>query len=197
MNGFKKGFFHHKGKTVRVLKHNVHGWLTVAVDKNGNPIEDAVTLTKEAWKEMMGPVHIRSESTVQPTVAMTEKKDETTGATGTITWKAPESMSDLDIAFGARAKDIPSEAEIPSEFFKHSNPFSELARALFFKGSKEVPSWQTREGIDRTQALGHVKAVLGSFEPSHERKMAAVGWMLYSWFIPESLGITSKQLAIK
>jgi len=39
-----------------------------------------------------------------------------------------------------------------------------------------------KDGVDVKKAMRALKAALGSFEPKHEHKMAAVGYMLSQWF---------------
>jgi hypothetical protein len=104
-------------------------------------------------------------------------------------WK-PRPATSADLAFGpSKISDfLPSMKEIPERFKRHYDPFVELASKIFFLGGS-VQSWQTKPGIDKAQALNHFRAVLGSFEPKHEHKAAGCGYMLASWFEPESLGI--------
>ena len=75
---------------------------------------------------------------------------------------------------------IPKMEDLPEEFRKNHrhNEFCDKAASLFYNGGK-AGSW--KEGIDGPTAAQHLQAVLGSYEPQHQHKMAAAGWLLSLW----------------
>lgn len=90
-------------------------------------------------------------------------------------------VTGFDLAFGptnvrdfmpllSETKDYPRKAEC-----------EEMAQRVFFEGA-DSSSWVAREGVDKGAALAHFAAVLRSFEPKHEHKIAACGYMLSQWF---------------
>lgn len=96
-------------------------------------------------------------------------------------------VSRLDAVFGGGAMQIlPPWTEIPEEFRQgwdsDRNQWCRLARDWFFFGLKN-DSWTPREGVDPKKALLAVACCLSSFEPSHEHKIAGVGYLLSQWFV--------------
>ncbi len=106
-------------------------------------------------------------------------------------------IPDLDgpsVVFGD-IKHMPAYSTLPAEFQDyHYNPHCEAVHAWFFGGAArdgdaitfdkhgEVLRYVPREGVDANKALRAIKAVLGSFSPKHEHKIAACGYMLDQWF---------------
>lgn len=90
----------------------------------------------------------------------------------------PQKVMDVEIAFPANVLHLmPKWEEIP-ETYKNGSKTN--ARNLFYKGGKI--SWEAREGIDSVVALRHLKCIMGSFQPKHEHKMAAVDYLIDLWF---------------
>jgi len=100
----------------------------------------------------------------------------------------PKPVSDLDVMMGATsvAEILPAAAEF-QPFYK--SKFADVVTGLFFNGGS-TREWEAKDGVDRDQALRHFKAVLKSFTPSHEVKIAACAFMLSEWFVEESLWTT-------
>ena len=73
---------------------------------------------------------------------------------------------------------LPPMSEIPEEFREHRGAWCVIAMRLFFSGGR-FP--HVKPGIDADQAERHLMAVLGSFDPKHEHKEAAAGWLLSMW----------------
>jgi hypothetical protein len=95
----------------------------------------------------------------------------------------PVDITDVDAAFPAHVRHLmPPMADIP-EPFQHGNAWTRLASSIFFKGAN-AKAWKAKPGIDKLKALRHIMCVLGSFEPAHEHKIAAVGYLLSQWFEP-------------
>lgn len=79
------------------------------------------------------------------------------------------------------------------ESFREGWQYNEYCRAVsswFYKGAKAYPNgivlgdhvFVAKTEVDAGKALAAIEAVLGSFEPKHEHKIAACGYMLSEWF---------------
>lgn len=94
----------------------------------------------------------------------------------------PVVVSDVNMAFPAYVMHLlPAQEEIPAEFHSSSNPWHRLAQEWFMVG---LPGAQADvvDGIDGGVALRHLRTVLGSFQPQHEHKIAAVAFLCSQWF---------------
>lgn len=93
-------------------------------------------------------------------------------------------VSDLDIAFGGRTRELlPPYEEIPEEFKRMSsrNKWVSMVEDWFYYGLKNL-QLKPKEGVDINKAMKHIKAIMGSFEPKHEHKMAGCAYLLSLWF---------------
>ena len=93
-------------------------------------------------------------------------------------------LSDLEVAFPDKAPILPWDA-LPEEFRRDwsHNAWCDIASRFFYKGgSLDEFKLTPKDGVDVKKAMRALKAALGSFEPKHEHKMAAVGYMLSQWF---------------
>jgi hypothetical protein len=76
-----------------------------------------------------------------------------------------------------------------------SNPFCDLIASWFYRGVKAIDRgfeangvrYVAKPGVDSKKAFVAIRAVLGSFEPKHEHKIAGCGSMLSEWFDREEL----------
>lgn len=98
--------------------------------------------------------------------------------------KLPE-LTGADVAFG-RIDFAPKMDDLPEEFQRYnSNKFCKIASELFFSGGKlSDHGLAPREGVNIGRATQALQAFMHSFEPSHEHKMATVGYMIDQWFEP-------------
>jgi hypothetical protein len=94
-------------------------------------------------------------------------------------WSKPVPVSDVELAFPANVigKLLPPVEDIPKEFFER-NQWTSLAQSLF-SGTvhRDLTIWW-RSDLDFNEAMRHVGAVLKSFEPKHEHKIAGAGYLL-------------------
>lgn len=95
-------------------------------------------------------------------------------------------VSDVEMAFPANPP-LPAWDDIPEEFrkncFSDKDPWCHAAAMLFYQGGKLADFGMTpKPGVDMPKAVRALKACLGSYNPSHEHKMAGVGYMLSQWF---------------
>src|SRR5579871_382448 len=77
---------------------------------------------------------------------------------------------------------IPKWEAIPKEFKDGNTKWNKLFHVWFFEGLEKGAEFKPKAGVDKTKALRHVRAVMGSFEPRHEHKEAAVAYMMSEWF---------------
>jgi len=98
--------------------------------------------------------------------------------------KIPE-ITDADVAFG-RIDFAPKMNDLPEEFQDyHRNKFCKIASKLFFNGGNLADhGLSPRDGVDLSGAMRALNAFMGSFEPKHEHKIAAAGYLIDQWFEP-------------
>jgi hypothetical protein len=96
-----------------------------------------------------------------------------------------QDITDLDLAFPAHVKHLmPDMKDIPPEFKKDSMglKWCRIVRTWFYNGLPKDTSFYPKEGVEARKAVRHVQAILGSYEPRHEDKMAATAFLLSEWF---------------
>jgi len=97
-------------------------------------------------------------------------------------WAVPQSVSPLDLAFGGNmGKLLPPMRDIPADFHSFNNPWVRCVGTWFTVGLAN-PVFYPKPGIDRRDAMGHMKAILMSFEPKHEHKSAGCAYLMSLWF---------------
>ncbi len=95
----------------------------------------------------------------------------------------PRDVTDLDMAFPATIHNLlPSEEEIPREFFDDSNQWVRIAQRWFYEGLPQATVFEAKSGIELRRAMRHLRAVLGSFHSGYKHKIAAVAYLLSLWF---------------
>lgn len=102
--------------------------------------------------------------------------------------KIPD-VSDISVTLG-EFDHVPPANDIPDEFKDRRSPFCNAVSGWFFGGAKRIPNgvvvdgstFTAKQGVEVTKALRAIAAALKSFEPSHEEKIAACGYMLSQWF---------------
>lgn len=98
----------------------------------------------------------------------------------------PQGVSDLELAFPTHVSRLmPAWDVISPEFKSHRNIYVDWADGMFFgESSQRVKdcSFCIADGIDNELACRHINAILGSFEPSHEHKIAAIAFLLSCWY---------------
>jgi hypothetical protein len=92
-------------------------------------------------------------------------------------------LNNLEIAFPYKVSHLmPTYEDIPSEFKRWSNKWNRLAQYLFSKGLSKEAQVVQKSGVDVEKAFNQIQAILSSFEPSHEHKLAGVAFLLNEWF---------------
>lgn len=103
----------------------------------------------------------------------------------------PTDVDDVMLAFPAHVvgKYLPEYEDIPEEFKRGRTKWNDVMSQWFFKGLPGETEFIPKKDIDGSKALRHLKACLGSYEPSHEHKEAGVAYLMSLWFediiIPE------------
>ena len=94
-------------------------------------------------------------------------------------------VPDLDaasVAFG-NIKHMPRYADLPEVFKDYDkHPACRFVSTWFFRGVSKSDFPPTREGVDKDKAIRALKAIIGSFEPKHEHKIAGAGFLANEWF---------------
>lgn len=101
------------------------------------------------------------------------------------------------VAFG-NIDHMPTFDTLPEEFqrgWSRGNEWCDAVSTWFYNGASgsngkitiNGVTYAPHEGIDGTKALRAIKAVLGSWAPKHEHKIAACGYMLQQWFRVERI----------
>jgi hypothetical protein len=93
-------------------------------------------------------------------------------------------VNDVDMAFGGNIKKLlPAYNDIPDEYkgFHSQNKWVEMVNDWFYCGLKNL-QLKPKAGVDPDKALRHIKAVMASFEPKHEHKIAGCAYLLSQWF---------------
>lgn len=97
-------------------------------------------------------------------------------------FSAPIEISDVDFAFPARALEwMPAWDEIPAEFQEGLTEWNKAADRIFY-GSMEVIELEPKEGIDPYKAGRHIMAIMRSYAPKHEHKIAACAYLMSKYF---------------
>lgn len=101
----------------------------------------------------------------------------------------PQEVTDVELAFPAYVgKFLPPANTIPNEFCTLSfmgrgqPEWCEIVNQWFAKGLPAEVEFYPVEGIDPELAFRHLRAIMGSYEPKHEYKVAAVAYLLSLWF---------------
>ncbi len=110
--------------------------------------------------------------------------NKTPAPTGANKWAQPQEVTQLAVAFGGPEvmRDLlPPMSVIPKEFDDGDSPYLKVV-SMWFYGGLKASTLVPREGIDKTKAIRHLQACLGSFEPKHEHKTAGVAYLMSQWF---------------
>jgi hypothetical protein len=92
-----------------------------------------------------------------------------------------KSVTGADLAFGGPIRDLmPAYRDLPREY-PDRGKWLDLVDDWFFSGLKSFDS-KPRAGVDKGKAMAHVRAIICSFEPSHEHKREGCAWLLSQWF---------------
>lgn len=83
------------------------------------------------------------------------------------------------MALGGRALELmPKMHDIPESL---DRKWTRFMSDWFYRGLNNL-SVTPKDGIDPVKAMRHLKAIMGSWEPKHEHKEAAVAYLASLWF---------------
>ena len=93
----------------------------------------------------------------------------------------PQAVNDVTLAFPAQIENlIPDPKDIPDEFWD-GNAWTEFASYWFNYGLPADTKAFMRTGIDGATAFRHLQAIKGSYQPKHQHKLAALGFLASRW----------------
>lgn len=101
-------------------------------------------------------------------------------------------VTDVEVAFNT-TRYLPKMGDIPEEFKDQNrdNKWTNLFSEWFYRGFGEGEvEFNLKEGVDGTKMMRAVKAVMGSWDPTHEHKTAGVAYLMSEWI--EDYKITRK-----
>lgn len=94
----------------------------------------------------------------------------------------PQEVDRITLAFPADVRHLmPDWEDIPDEFKRGDHPFCTVVSAWFSLGLNKDIEFHLYEDIDGDKMLRHLMAIMGSFQPKHQHKMAAVAYLLSLW----------------
>jgi hypothetical protein len=97
-------------------------------------------------------------------------------------WETPQIVTDVDIAFGGNIDNLlPPLSEIPTEFTEGWTKWNQLAEDLLFDRPL-TGTISDREGIDVYVAARHIRAILKSYKPDHDHKIAGAAFLLSKFY---------------
>lgn len=92
----------------------------------------------------------------------------------------PKDVSDLAVAFGGDVDQLMPAIDLDDR--KYERGWGQrLFSRLFFEGGS-VANLAPKPGIDKTKALRHIRAIMGSWRPQHEHKERGCAYLLELWF---------------
>lgn len=104
-------------------------------------------------------------------------------------------IPDVDLAFGGDMdKIIPKWEEIPDKFKGDDIIWNKFVSTWFYLGIKKGFQLKARPGVDQSKALRHVGAILSSFAPKHEHKLAACAYLMDKYFEGEPVYEANKKV---
>ncbi|RTL05703.1 hypothetical protein EKK58_07365 [Candidatus Dependentiae bacterium] len=97
----------------------------------------------------------------------------------------------VDLAFG-NIDHLPAMKDIPEEFHdRYDNIHCKFISSWFFNGfsaAEQKAKIEPREGVDKNEARMAIAAIMRSYAPQHEHKIAGCGYLLSQWFILTKIG---------
>ena len=118
----------------------------------------------------------------KPVKKVAKKKSPPKPKAKKLDFSKPFPVSDVDVAFPARALEImPTWEHIPPEFRGRGTKWNRIFRDWFYTGIYDIQMFM-KEGIDGETANRHLKVIAGSYAPKHEHKEAAFVYLCSLWF---------------
>lgn len=89
-------------------------------------------------------------------------------------------LTRLDAAFG-NIDHLPPYDKIPPEFKSKDNDYNKIVSYAFFHGLHQS-ILKPREGVDVDKARFALQAIMRSWDPQHEHKIAGAAYLMSEWF---------------
>lgn len=77
---------------------------------------------------------------------------------------------------------MPSWESIPQEFRQRRSDWNKFFGEWMYKGMPDTAEFTAKDGISAETAYWHLYCVIGSYQPKHEHKEAAVAYLASLWF---------------
>jgi hypothetical protein len=92
-------------------------------------------------------------------------------------------ITGADRVFG-KVDHLPPYAEIPKEFkdWNDESKWNVIISRWFFQGLPKDTRFYPKPGVDPKAALAAIGAIMASFAPKHEHKVAGCAYLLSEWF---------------
>lgn len=90
-------------------------------------------------------------------------------------------VNGVDLAFG-NIGHMPKYHEVPDRFKRDSDPAVSAINTWFYKGL-DTSKIKPREGVNQAEALQAIGAIMRTWEPKHEHKVAGCAMLLDQWFV--------------
>lgn len=91
----------------------------------------------------------------------------------------PIEVDPIALAFSAEVKHLMPPT---SDLNAAKREWEGIAESWFMVGLGDEVEFHSKDGIDAEHAANHCLAILRSFEPKHQEKIAAVAVLLEAWF---------------
>ncbi|MEX3623757.1 hypothetical protein [Viridibacillus arvi] len=103
----------------------------------------------------------------------------------------PIKVTKTELAFGRIDGLLPDMEKIPKEFFNENNKCHHIISKWFFYGLSLKTDVEPKDGINIADAINHISAILASYQPKHEHKIAGCAYLLNEFFSEFNL-VTAK-----
>ena len=95
----------------------------------------------------------------------------------------PQKITDADALFGGQVDSLmPAYQDIPKEFRNGRTKWNDLFSDWFFEGLPAGTQFIPKAGIDKSEALRHIRTIMSSFKPDHNHKEACCAYLMSLWF---------------
>ena len=95
----------------------------------------------------------------------------------------PQEVSQAQLVFPAGVGPLmPAPDDTPEEFWNGRSSWVDMVDCWFAVGLSRDAVVDVKDGIDANTAFRHLSCIMGSFEPKHEHKVAAVAFLSERWF---------------
>lgn len=105
-------------------------------------------------------------------------------------WTQPKEVTDAELAFGGdMTKLLPPWSDLPpdaADNWHRSGPdfkWQDIINQWMHRGFPEGTKFIGKEGVSAEKAHRHISAIMVSWSPKHEHKIAGCAWLAEKWFV--------------